>query len=92
MTRPLALARLEGWRQVATKVAGEIPTYVVANKVDLVENLTLEEDKRRAFSEHWDVPTADEREDGDGVGDAFRGLIDLILKAQFRRKRQAGAD
>ena len=43
MTRPPSLARQEAWRQAATQVVGEIPTYVLTNKVDLKARASFDE-------------------------------------------------
>ncbi|MFQ5911073.1 MAG: Rab family GTPase, partial [Thermoplasmata archaeon] len=88
VTRPLTLARLEGWRQAATKVAGQIPTYVVANKADLVEDQQFGEDKVRAFCTRWGSPyLLTSAKTGEGVEEAFRRLTGLILRAQFRKMK-----
>ncbi len=88
VTRPLTLARLEGWRRAALKVAGQIPTYVVANKVDLVEDQKLGEDEIRAFCRRWGSPyLLTSAKTGVGVEEAFRRLTGQILRAQFRRMK-----
>ncbi len=88
VTRPLTLARLKGWRRAATKVAGQIPTYVVANKVDLVEDRQLREDEIRAFCRRWGSPyLLTSAKTGEGVEEAFRRLTGLFLRAQFRNMK-----
>ena len=85
VTRPLTLARLEGWRRTALKVAGNVPMYVVANKVDLVEEQRLGEDKIRAFCARRGSPyLLTSAKTGIGVEGAFRRLTGQILRAQFR--------
>ncbi len=89
VTRPLTLAQLEGWRQAAVETAGHIPTHVVANKVDLVEDRKLGEDEIRAFCRRWDLPyLLTSAKTGVGVEEAFRRLTSQILSAQFRRMKR----
>ncbi len=88
VTRPLTLARLEGWKQAATKATGQIPTFVVANKVDLIEDQKLGEDKIRAFSRRSGSPyMLTSAKTGAGVEGAFRRLTGMILRAQFRNMK-----
>ncbi len=89
VTRPLTLARLEGWMQAATKVVGHIPTLVVANKVDLIKDRKLGEDEIRAFCRRWASPyLLTSAKTGEGVEEAFRRLTGQILRAQFRRMKR----
>lgn len=87
-TRPLTLARLEGWRQAALKVAGGVPTYVLGNKVDLIEDQQFGEEEIRAFCARRGSPyILTSAKTGEGVEEAFRRLTGSILRAQFRNMK-----
>jgi small GTP-binding protein len=88
VTRPLTLVRLAGWRRAALKVAGEIPMYVVGNKVDLIEDQQFGEEEIRAFCRRWGSPyLLTSAKTGAGVEEAFRKLTGQILRTQFRNMK-----
>ena len=85
VTRPLTLVKLETWRRTATKVAGQIPMFVVANKVDLVGDQQFGVDEIRTFCRRWGSPyLLTSAKTGVGVEEAFQRLTAMILRAQFR--------
>ncbi len=90
VTRPLTLAHLEGWKRSIWNTAGRIPTYVLANKVDLVEKTRLWEDDTGAFCEGWGCPyLLTSAKTGIGVEEAFRRLTGLILEAELQGSKAA---
>lgn len=83
VTRPTTLAQLEGWRNSVWETTGGVPAFVVANKVDLVEQTRLWEEDVQAFCEGWGSPyLLTSAKTGERVEEAFRGLASLILRAQ----------
>lgn len=85
LTRPETLADLESWRTSIEKViAGKVPVYVLANKVDLVGETRLSEADVQSFCRGWECPyLLTSAKTGENVEEAFRGLIRLILEAQL---------
>ncbi len=87
VTRPETLLELEDWRRAIEKVAGRIPAYVLANKVDLVEETRLTSSDLETFCKEWDCPyLLTSAKTGENVEEAFEGLISLVLEAQLRRQ------
>ena len=85
LTRPETLADLEGWRRSIEEVAGRVPSYVLANKVDLLEEARLRASDLEAFCKEWDCPyLLTSAKTGEGVEEAFRGLTERVLKVQLR--------
>ncbi|MFQ5987127.1 MAG: Rab family GTPase [Thermoplasmata archaeon] len=83
VTRPLTMVQLEGWKHSVWDTAGKIPTYLLANKVDLVNEKRLHEADLEAFCEGWGCPyVLTSAKTGLGVEEAFQGLTGLILEAQ----------
>ncbi|MEE9593186.1 MAG: Rab family GTPase [Thermoplasmata archaeon] len=78
-TRPETLPALEGWRQTIFRVAGTVPTYILANKADQ-ERATSREDLTR-FCEGWGCPWLyTSARSGESVEEAFAGLTRLVLR------------
>ena len=87
VTRTGTLPDLVGWRKSVEKVAGRIPAYVLANKVDLVEETRLTAGDLEAFCKEWDCPyLLTSAKTGENVEEAFEGLTSLVLAAQRRRQ------
>ena len=87
VTRPETLTELEDWRRAIEKVAGRIPVYVLANKVDLVEETRLTVSDLEAFCKEWDCPyLLTSAKTGENVEEAFEELTSLVLEAQLRRR------
>ncbi len=85
MTRPETLADLDGWKSSLEEVVGSIPTYVLANKVDLVEETRLSSDQLKAFCTKRGCPyVLTSAKTGENVEEAFEGLTRLILEGQAR--------
>ena len=78
-TRPETLPPLEGWRQSIFRVAGSVPTYVLANKADQERAITREDLGR--FCEGWGCPFLyTSAKSGESVEEAFGGLTRLVLR------------
>ncbi len=79
VTRPETLQSLEGWRRTVFQVAGNIPTYVLANKADQ-EHAILREDLVR-FCEGWGCPFLyTSAKTGESVEEAFAGMTRVVLR------------
>ncbi len=79
VTQRVTLEDLDGWIDRAWDVAGDVPVYILVNKVDL-EDPSVEEDRVRAFSEAYTSPylfTSAKR--GDNVSKAFDDLARRIV-------------
>ena len=86
VTRKATLTELESWIKAVSKVAGDIPVQILANKVDLVDDAELAEDDIKEFSDRIDstyVMTS--AKTGENVEDSFdivaRKIIDKRVKA-----------
>lgn len=83
VTRRETLKELDAWSHSIQTVAGEVPTYVVANKADLEVGRQLDRETIDGYCTQrgwgWSFTSA---KTGDGVEDAFGRLVDLILSAQ----------
>ncbi len=81
LTRTETLHELDDWSRSIREVAGDIPTYVVVNKVDLKEERQLDEaaiqEHCRARNAPWSYTSA---KTGEGVEEAFQGLVGRILR------------
>lgn len=79
-TRPETLPALEGWRRSIFRVAGSVPTYVLANKKDAGELAITAEDLAR-FCDGWGCPFLyTSAKSGESVEEAFGGLTKLVLR------------
>ncbi len=86
VTRPETLSELEDWRSSIGKIEGDIPAYVVANKIDLVEETKLSPADVESFCEGWRCPyVLTSAKTGKGVDEAFLALATAILEAQLQR-------
>lgn len=86
VTRKATLTELENWIKAVSKVAGDIPVQILANKVDLVDDAEVAEDDIKEFSDRMDstyVMTS--AKTGENVEDSFdivaRKIIDKRVKA-----------
>jgi small GTP-binding protein len=85
VTRPATLGKLDDWRSSVEKIAGEVPAYVLANKVDLEPGLSARDLK--AFGTDWRAPTLfTSAKTGENVKAAFAGLALMILESQLQRQ------
>ncbi|MFQ5986222.1 MAG: Rab family GTPase [Thermoplasmata archaeon] len=80
VTRPETLPRLEGWRESVQEVAGPLPSYLLATKVDLTERVSLSEQELDAACRGWDCSWQFcSAKTGQGVEEAFEKLTRLVL-------------
>lgn len=86
VTRRATLTELESWIKAVSKVAGDIPVQILANKVDLVDDAEVAEDDIKEFSDRMNstyVMTS--AKTGENVEDSFdivaRKIIDKRVKA-----------
>ncbi|MCK5292698.1 MAG: GTP-binding protein [Thermoplasmata archaeon] len=86
VTRKATLGELENWIKAVSKVAGDIPVQILANKVDLVDDTEVAEEDIKEFSDRMDstyVMTS--AKTGKNVEDSFdivaRKIIDKRVKA-----------
>ena len=87
VTRPETLADLEEWRRSIEKVAGRVPAYVLANKVDLHEEKRLSKADLKTSCKAWACPYVfTSAKTGENVEEAFQRLTTLILEAQLKRQ------
>ncbi len=88
VTRPETLVELKDWRRAIERVTGRIPVYVLANKVDLTEEVQLRGEDLKAFCEGWGgcPHLLTSAKTGENVKEAFAGLALSILEAQLRRR------
>ena len=80
LTRAETLAELEVWSHSIRSVAGDIPTFVTMNKVDLAAERALDEATIDSFCRSrgwpWSYTSA---KTGDGVEAAFEDLVRGVL-------------
>lgn len=78
-SRPETLPALDGWRQSIFRVAGSVPTYVLANKADQARAITRGD--LSTFCEGWGCPWLyTSARTGESVEEAFVGLTGRVLR------------
>ncbi len=83
LTRKETLRELDAWYRSIQTVAGPIPTYVVVNKADLVDEAALDEATVKTFCEGRGWPwSSTSAKTGKGVEEAFVALVQGVLAAQ----------
>lgn len=87
VTRKETLVAVHGWLSVATSVAGDVPSILVVNKMDLAgRQRTVSEDAVVRVARTWSMPTTyASAKTGSGVGDAFRTLAIAIVDRAWRK-------
>lgn len=86
VTRKATLTELESWIEAVSKVAGDIPVQILANKVDLVDDTEIAEDDIKEFSDRMgSTYVMTSAKTGENVEDSFdivaRKIIDERVKA-----------
>ncbi len=86
VTRKATLTELESWIKAVSKVAGDIPVQILANKVDLVGDTEIAEDDIKEFSDRMgSTYVMTSAKTGENVEDSFdivaRKIIDERVKA-----------
>ena len=80
VSRPDTLSQLEVWRESVESVAGKVPSYILANKVDLEGEASLDSTDLAALSKEWGCPYLfTSARTGEGVEKAFKELTLRIL-------------
>lgn len=91
LTRPETLRELEGWRSFVENVVGDVPSYLLCNKADLVDKGELETGELEAAKKRWGCPSIlTSAKSGEGVEDAFEDLARRIL--QDLQKQKTGSN
>lgn len=80
LTRAETLKELDAWSRSIREVAGSIPTYAVVNKADLRDQAKIDREAIEAYCRPRSYPwTYTSAKTGEGVEDAFGGLVRLVL-------------
>lgn len=81
VTQRHTLEGLDAWRSAIDQVTGRVPTYLVANKVDLKAAAVVTEGDLRSRAEELGCPfVLGSAKTGEGVEEAFQGLAERILR------------
>src|SRR2546426_3801749 len=84
LTRENTLSDLDDWIDHVLKVVGEIPVYVVVNKVDLKEKAVFDDDAVRAFAKAFNAPWSyASAKTGENVQDAFEAIGRAMAEQQL---------
>ena len=80
LTRKKTLFSLVGWVNAVHKVTGDIPLYLLANKVDLEGQASFDEMDLKAFAGEYGAPYAfTSAKTGENVQEAFDHLAKMIV-------------
>jgi small GTP-binding protein len=84
LTQRQTLESLNEWIDAITKIAGKIPTVILANKNDLHDEMQFGEDELRNFAKSLDSPFLfTSAKTGENVDDAFLAIGRLMVKRQL---------
>ncbi len=74
-TRRQTFENIPAWYTEVSEVTGSVPTVILANKVDLIEERQITSEEGRAYAHHlgWGYFETSAKE-GQGVTDAFRQI------------------
>ena len=94
VTRKETLAAVHVWMATATGVAGDVPAFLLVNKMDLAEHHRAFPDSEvERVAQTWDTPIAyTSARTGVGVDDAFNSLAISIVDEAFREVRARTAE
>ncbi len=80
VTRRASLQALPRWIDAATRVVGEVPTYVLGNKADLKDRREVGEAEASAVLKSYECPVLyTSAKTGENVDEAFHGLAKAII-------------
>lgn len=83
VTRPETLEALSRWQESIERVAGEVPGFLLVNKMDLEDEKALTAQEIGAFAEREGWPYIEtSAKTGKGVEDAFRRLTAALMERQ----------
>ncbi|MFQ5986505.1 MAG: Rab family GTPase [Thermoplasmata archaeon] len=81
VTRRDTLYGLPDWVDAVQKITGDIPMYVLANKVDLKDQISFDEQELRELAGKYDSPYSyTSARTGENVQEAFQQLAGLICQ------------
>lgn len=84
VTNPETLKGLSSWKISVESVAGEVPSYLLANKSDLKDDSRLNGRDLKAFSDEWGCPYIfTSAKTGEGVEEAFAELATMAIRRQL---------
>src|SRR2546422_3517207 len=95
VTRAETLEAVHDWMSTATGVAGDVPAYLLVNKMDLVKSRSFPNEDAEKVARAWEMPVAfTSAKTGVGVDEAFHSLaIAIVDRAmQGSETRKAGED
>ena len=85
VTRQETLLAVHDWMSAATGVAGDVPAYLLVNKMDLAERSHVPSEEVEKVAETWEMPFVyTSAKTGAGVDDAFNLVAIAIVEAAFR--------
>ena len=86
VTRRDTLHAVHDWMSAATNVAGDVPAFLLVNKMDLAERQRdVPDSEIEKVAGTWEMPIAHtSAKTGAGVDDAFNSLAIAIVEAAFR--------
>jgi small GTP-binding protein len=85
VTRKNTLEELVNWIEAVSKVAGEIPVQIIANKIDLKDEAEITEDDIQRFSgEIGSTYIVTSAKTGENVEDAFDVLAKKIVQKRVK--------
>jgi len=87
VTRRETLNAVHDWMATATGVAGDVPAFLLVNKMDLAPRSRVFPDSEvEKVARTWEMPIAyTSAKTGDGVDDAFNSLAISIVEEAFRQ-------
>ncbi len=90
VTRAETLVDLEEWKAAIEKVAGEVPILILANKIDLKDEVVIDEKGLQAFCEEWKCPYLfTSAKTGDNVEQAFHDIAKAVLANVMLEEKKA---
>ena len=93
VTRAETLEAVHDWMSTATGVAGDVPAYLLVNKMDLERSRAFLDAQVENVARQWEMPVAyTSAKTGAGVDDAFNSLAIAIVDAAFRKVEAAEAE
>src|SRR5256712_2474135 len=95
VTRAETLHAVHEWMSTATGVAGDVPAYLLVNKMDLVKSRGFPNEDAEKVAGAWEMPVAfTSAKTGVGVDEAFNSLAIVIVDRamQGSESRKAGED
>ena len=81
VTRSDTLSELHGWVKAVYTVTGDVPAYFLANKVDLKDQISFDEQELREVAEKYDSPYSyTSAKTGENIQQAFQHLAEMICQ------------